>query len=113
MAYLYKTYLPDNLPLAKALQRIYGIGKHRALLCQEKLGVSSKQQLQTLRSDKQDKLQTLLDSYLIGDELYIILQADLSRLSKIGAYRGLRHSRRLPARGQRTRSNSKTCKKRK
>jgi small subunit ribosomal protein S13 len=104
-----------NIPLNKrveiGLTYIYGIGQPSALKICEALGLSPDTKVRDLTEDEVAKLRDYIDSnqQVEGDLRRERTQA-IKRLSEIGAYRGLRHRRNLPARGQRTKTNARTRK---
>ena len=90
---------------------IYGIGKSRATAILEQAGIDINQRIKDLDEDQLNKIRTILDTE--GDiegDLRKRVQMDIKRLMDIGCYRGLRHRRGLPVRGQRTSTNARTRK---
>ncbi len=90
---------------------IYGVGKSRATSVLEKAGVSVDTKIRELNEDELNKIRSILDTE--GDiegDLRKRVQMDIKRLMDIGCYRGLRHRRSLPVRGQRTHTNARTRK---
>jgi small subunit ribosomal protein S13 len=100
--------IPDNKKTEVALTYIYGIGfsLSRRLLGQVK--IDPNKQAKDLTTEELTSLRTLLDQHKIEGDLRREVTANIKRLRDIGAYRGVRHGRGLPARGQRTRTNSRT-----
>jgi small subunit ribosomal protein S13 len=103
--------LPPNKRAQIGLTYIYGIGKSRAttILAQAQIGVDTK--IRDLSEDELGRIRTILDEQ--GDvegDLRKRVQLDIKRLMDIGSYRGLRHRRSLPVRGQRTHTNARTRK---
>jgi len=74
----------------------------------EKAKVTGAKRVKDLTEEEQKKIQQALETYKLEGDLRTEVNANIKRLKDIGAYRGLRHSRNLPARGQRTRSNART-----
>jgi small subunit ribosomal protein S13 len=103
--------LPNQKRLEIGLTYIYGIGQPSALKICEALGLSPDTKVRDLTEDEVAKLRDYIDSnqQVEGDLRRERTQA-IKRLSEIGAYRGLRHRRNLPARGQRTKTNARTRK---
>ena len=105
----------DNLPNQKRLEigltYIYGIGQPSALKICEALGLSPDTKVRDLTEEEVAKLRDYIDAnqQVEGDLRRERTQA-IKRLSEIGAYRGLRHRRNLPVRGQRTKTNARTRK---
>jgi small subunit ribosomal protein S13 len=103
--------LPNQKRLEIGLTYIYGIGQPSALKICEALGLSPDTKVRDLTEDEVAKLRDYIDAnqQVEGDLRRERTQA-IKRLSEIGAYRGLRHRRNLPARGQRTKTNARTRK---
>lgn len=90
---------------------IYGVGKSRATEILDKAGISIDAKIRDLSEDELNKIRTLLDEGgNIEGDLRKRVQMDIKRLMDIGCYRGLRHRRGLPVRGQRTSTNARTRK---
>jgi small subunit ribosomal protein S13 len=103
--------LPPNKRAQIGLTYIYGIGKSRAtvLLGQAEIGIDTK--IRDLNEDELNKLRALIDEQgEVEGDLRKRVQMDIKRLMDIGCYRGLRHRRSLPVRGQRTSTNARTRK---
>jgi len=103
--------LPNQKRLEIGLTYIFGIGQPRAQEICDKLGLSRDTKVRDLTEDEVAKLRDLIDSdYQVEGDLRRERTQAIKRLSEIGAYRGLRHRRNLPARGQRTKTNARTRK---
>ncbi len=90
---------------------IYGVGKSRATEILDKAGISIDARIKDLSEDELNKIRTILDTDgNIEGDLRKRVQMDIKRLMDIGCYRGLRHRRGLPVRGQRTSTNARTRK---
>lgn len=100
--------IPDEKRLEIALGYIYGVGRNNVYKILEKSEVDGAKRVNTLTEDEQKRIQQALESYRLEGDLRTEVNANIRRLKDIGAYRGIRHSRNLPARGQRTRSNART-----
>lgn len=103
--------LPPNKRAQIGLTYIYGIGKSRATVILETADVSIDAKIKDLSEDELNKIRTVIDEQ--GDvegDLRKRVQMDIKRLMDIGCYRGLRHRRSLPVRGQRTSTNARTRK---
>jgi small subunit ribosomal protein S13 len=103
--------LPNQKRLEIGLTYIYGIGQPTALKICGALGLSPDTKVRDLTEDEVAKLRDFIDAneQVEGDLRRERTQA-IKRLSEIGAYRGLRHRRNLPVRGQRTKTNARTRK---
>ena len=100
-----------NKHIKIALTYIYGIGQSMAREICEKAGVDPEVRMNDLSSEDITKLRRIIDSdYTVEGRLRTEQSLNIKRLMDIGCYRGLRHRRGLPVRGQRTRTNSRTRK---
>ena len=101
--------IPDSKRIEVALTYIYGIGR---LSSQKILGlakVSLDKRTRDLTSDEVGRIQQIIEkSYAVEGALRQIIKRNIQRLKELQTYRGLRHMRRLPTRGQRTKTNSRT-----
>lgn len=100
--------IPDEKKLEIALGYIYGIGRNNVYDVLEKAKVEGAKRVKDLTEEEQKKIQQALETYKLEGDLRTEVGANIKRLKEIGTYRGLRHSRNLPVRGQRTRSNART-----
>jgi small subunit ribosomal protein S13 len=103
--------LPPNKRAQIGMTYIYGVGKSRATSILDQAGISIDARIKDLSEDELNKIRTILDTD--GDiegDLRKRIQMDIKRLMDIGCYRGLRHRRGLPVRGQRTSTNARTRK---
>jgi len=100
--------IPDEKRVDIALTYIYGIGRSNVMPVLEKAEVDPAKRAKTLTEDEVKRLTQTLDSYKIEGDLRAEIAGNIRRLKETGSYRGIRHSRSLPARGQRTRSNART-----
>ena len=101
-----------NIPLNKrvevGLTSIYGIGRSSSKRILDKSGISTDTYVKDLTEDEVVKLRELIDGELaVEGDLRRERSQDVKRLSEIGAYRGMRHRRGLPVRGQRTKTNAR------
>ena len=103
--------IPNDKRTVISLCYIYGIGPHLAdQLCQ-RTGIDPNHRARDLTDDDLAKLASLLDNeYTVEGQLRRQVQQSIARLRDIGCYRGLRHRKGLPVRGQRTRTNARTRK---
>lgn len=103
--------IPDNKTVNVALTYIYGIGRHRAERVLAQAGIEYTVRAKDLTEDELSRIATILDrDYVIGAELQRQTSQNVGRLRDIGCYRGIRHRKGLPVRGQRTRTNARTRK---
>jgi len=102
--------LPDNKKIEIALTYIYGIGRPLAQRLLKKAGINFNLKAKELSEEKIKKIQDLIqeEGILIEGDLRREISQNIKRLKEISCYRGLRHIRKLPVRGQRTRTNSRT-----
>ena len=106
--------IPDNKRGEIAMTRIYGVGKSRANEILEKVGLDPNTKPADWSEDETRKVRRLVeDEYVVEGQLRTEVQMSIKRLMDIGCYRGLRHRRSLPVRGQRTQTNARTRKGRK
>ena len=103
--------LPKNKRMDIALTYIYGIGRTTALRILESTGVDWTKNSDALTSEETNNIRKELEAnYKVEGDLRREVTASIKRLMDIGCYRGLRHRRGLPCRGQRTHTNSRTRK---
>jgi len=103
--------IPNDKPTRIALRYIYGVGPTKAEQICQQAGVDPEVRAKSLTEEELSKIATLLASdYVIEGQLRRQVQQDVARLRDIQCYRGLRHRRGLPVRGQRTRTNARTRK---
>lgn len=100
--------LNDTKRVDIALTYIYGIGRRNVIEVLKKAEVDSSKRVKALSEDEQKKIQKVLESYKLEGDLRAEVYANIKRLKEVGSYRGSRHSKNLPVRGQRTRSNART-----
>ncbi len=103
--------IPDNKRIEIALTYIYGIGRVRSGKILTEAGIDWDRKAQDITEDEATQLRRIIeDQGRIEGDLRKELQLNIKRLMDIGCYRGLRHRRGLPTRGQRTQTNSRTRK---
>lgn len=101
--------IPENKKIAVSLSYIYGIGRKLADEILADLKVNTAKRASELTDDELNRLREFVEkNHKIEGELKRIIQGHIKRLKEIGSYRGHRHSRGLPVRGQRTKTNSRT-----
>jgi small subunit ribosomal protein S13 len=103
--------LPANKRAEIGLTYIYGIGRSRANKILGEAGVSIDKRIRELSEEEVNRIRTVIDQQGgVEGDLRKQIQMDIKRLMDIGCYRGLRHRRGLPVRGQRTHTNARTRK---
>ena len=100
--------IPEEKRVDIALTYIYGIGRSNVYRVLEKATVEPFKRLKDLSEEELGRLQKAIEPYKIEGDLRAELAGNIKRLKEIGTYRGGRHAKNLPARGQRTRSNART-----
>ena len=111
MARIAGVNIPTNKRVEIALTYVYGIGRTKALEIRKKAGLTSERRVNDLNDSEVMKIRELIDTeYLVEGDLRREHSINLKRLMDLGCYRGLRHRRRLPVRGQRTHTNARTRK---
>jgi small subunit ribosomal protein S13 len=103
-----------NVPVQKhaviALTSIYGIGRTRAQAICEAAGVATDAKVRDLSEQEVEALRTEVAKYTVEGDLRREVSMDIKRLKDLGCFRGVRHRRGLPVRGQRTKTNARTRK---
>lgn len=103
--------LPPNKRAEIGLTYIYGVGRARSSEILGKAEISVDTKIRDLSEDELNKIRTILDTdFEVEGDLRKRVQMDIKRLMDVGCYRGLRHRRSLPVRGQRTSTNARTRK---
>jgi len=103
--------IPNDKPTVISLRYLYGVGPKIARELCHKAGVNPLSRARDLREDELARLAALLDKdYTVEGQLRRQVAQNIARLKDIGCYRGIRHRRGLPVRGQRTRTNARTRK---
>lgn len=102
--------LPRNKRVEVALTYIYGIGPSRSKQILDQTGVNPDTRVKDLTEAEVQSLRESVGQFRVEGELRREVQLNIKRLVEIGCYRGLRHRRSLPVRGQRTRTNARTRK---
>lgn len=112
MVYFLNTNLDSKHTMQSALTKIYGLGKYQSTQICDELGISLQKRIKQLNSSELEKLSTVItQNYEIGADIKQSIIQNVTRLIKIGTYRGFRHIDGLPVRGQKTHGNSKTARK--
>ena len=103
--------IPADKPIWVSLSYIYGIGRGNSRVILKEAGIDFQRRAKDLNEEELAKIIGIIDrSFLVEGALRRSIQQNIARLRDIGAYRGARHRRGLPVRGQRTRSNARTRK---
>lgn len=100
--------IPDNKRLEIGLTAVYGVGRPRAQATLLELGINPGKKPKDLSATEETSLREAIEKFPLEGELKREISANIRRLRDIKAHRGVRHTRRLPARGQRTKTNSRT-----
>lgn len=110
MARIAGVNIPNHKHIAIALTSIYGIGRPRAQKLCGDIGVDESTKVKDLTEADLEKIRHELAKYTIEGDLRRTVTMNIKRLMDLGSYRGLRHRRGLPVRGQRTKTNARTRK---
>ena len=100
--------LPNEKRLAYALNSLYGIGPSRAQQICKQTNIDPMLKTGELTPEQENELRRVIETFKIEGDLKREVSGNIKRLKDIGSYRGSRHQKRLPARGQRTKTNSRT-----
>jgi small subunit ribosomal protein S13 len=110
MARIAGVNIPDRKHAVIALQSIFGIGSTRAAKICEAAGVGPTRRIVELTEEEVEKLRVEVGRFTVEGDLRRETNMNIKRLMDLGSYRGIRHRRGLPVRGQRTRTNARTRK---
>ena len=110
MARISGVNIPNHQHAEIALTAIYGIGRARARAICTAAGVAFSTKMKDLSDNDMDKLREQVAKFIVEGDLRRELSMNIKRLMDLGCYRGVRHRRGLPVRGQRTRTNARTRK---
>ena len=103
--------LPKDKRIEIGLTYVYGIGRTSAKKILEATGINPDTRVKDLTDEEESKLRECIDHhYIVEGDLRRCVALDIKRLTEIGCYRGLRHRRGLPVRGQRSKTNARTRK---
>ena|SRR5258708_5377166 len=100
--------VPNEKRLEIGLTCFYGIGIPRAQKILDSVGIDRGKKAKDLSPDEENKIRTIVEGMTIEGNLKREVAANIKRLKDIKSYRGIRHTKRLPSRGQRTKTNSRT-----
>lgn len=110
MARIAGVNIPDNEQVMIGLQHIYGIGSSRSRLICERAGLDVQLKVKDLTQDKMEVLRSQVATFTIEGDLRREVSMNIKRLIDLKCYRGSRHIKGLPVRGQRTKTNARTRK---
>jgi len=110
MARIAGVNIPTHKHIEIALTSVYGIGRARAQKICAATGIKIDTKVQELSENDLESLRTEIGKYTIEGDLRRSVTMNIKRLMDLGAYRGIRHRRGLPLRGQRTKTNARTRK---
>jgi small subunit ribosomal protein S13 len=102
--------IPNHQHAAIALTAIFGIGRSRARLICEAVGVKHSAKIKDLSDSEMEKIREQVGKFTVEGDLRRETSMNIKRLMDLGCYRGVRHKKGLPVRGQRTRTNARTRK---
>lgn len=105
--------LPPNKHLRIALRSVFGIGNFRAIQICDKVGIKPTTKVSEIKDEQSNLIQEAVNEYEVEGDLRRRVSMDIKRLIDNKCYRGFRHKRKLPVRGQRTKTNARTRKGRK
>lgn len=100
--------IPDNKHVVFALTSVYGIGRARATQIVAGAKINPSKKAKEITADEEARIRSLVEKFTIEGDLRREIGGNVKRLKDIKAYRGTRHMKGLPARGQRTKTNSRT-----
>ncbi|MFU8797170.1 MAG: 30S ribosomal protein S13 [Gammaproteobacteria bacterium] len=110
MARIAGVNIPDSKHIEIGLTHIYGVGRPRARKICADSGISPTKKVRDLTTEEVDSIRGHMAQYILEGDLRREVSTNIKRLGDMGCYRGLRHRRGLPLRGQRTRTNARTRK---
>lgn len=100
--------IPDDKRLEIGLTVLFGVGRSRALEILEKAKVEPSMKPKETGADEESRIRAVVETMVLEGDLKREVASNIKRLKDIKTYRGMRHSRNLPVRGQRTKSNART-----
>ena len=110
MARIAGVNLPDSKHAEISLMYLYGVGRSLAQQILTKVGIAHNKKMGDLSEEELDLIREELKHFIIEGDLRREVAGNIKRLTEIGTYRGSRHKKRLPVRGQRTKTNARTRK---
>ena len=102
--------IPDEKQLTYALTAVYGIGLSRSKDILDELSIEQSKKPTDLSTDQENSIREKIESFTIEGELKRQVAGNIKRLKDVDSYRGSRHTKRLPVRGQRSKTNARTLK---
>ena len=102
------TNIPDDKRVDISLTYLYGVGRSNVKGILERAQVDGAKRMKALTDEEQKRILDVLATFKLEGDLRAEVTSNIKRLKDTGSYRGMRHARNLPARGQRTRSNART-----
>lgn len=100
--------LPDNKRAMYSLTALYGIGLARAISILQEAKVDPMKKVAEINEDEENRIRKIIEAFTLEGDLKREVSQNVKRLKDIQSYRGSRHARHLPVRGQRTKTNSRT-----
>ena len=100
--------IPEDKRIDIGLTVLFGVGRSRAIEILKEAGISRDKKPKDISTTDENKIRTMLESKTLEGDLKRKIAGNIKRLKDIKAYRGVRHTRGLPSRGQRTKTNSRT-----
>ncbi len=100
--------IPDDKRMEISLTAVYGVGRPRAKKILTELGLDHGKRAKDLTPDEEARIRKAMEAFTLEGDLKREIGTSIKRLKDIKAYRGSRHTKKLPARGQRTKTNSRT-----
>lgn len=110
MARIAGVNIPNHQHTVIGLTAIYGVGRPRAQAICDNTGISATKKIKDLDDSELEKLRDEIAQFVVEGDLRREISMSIKRLMDLGCYRGLRHRKGLPCRGQRTRTNARTRK---
>ncbi len=102
--------IPDEKRLEIGLTAVYGIGRPLAQSILKQVGIDAGTKGKDLSTDQENEIRKVIEGFTLEGELKREISSNIKRLKDIKCYRGVRHMKRLPVRGQRTKTNARTLK---
>lgn len=100
--------IPDNKHAVIGLTAVYGVGETRAGKVLDEVGVAHTTKVKDIAPEEEQKIREIIEGFTIEGDLRRSVSQNIKRLKDIRSYRGVRHERGLPTRGQRSKTNSRT-----
>lgn len=100
--------IPEDKRLEISLTAVYGVGRPRAKDILREVGIEASKRAKELTADQEASIRKAVEKYTLEGDLKREISMSIKRLKDIKAYRGTRHMKKLPVRGQRTKTNSRT-----